>query len=40
MQLNDGEELIGIYGSKSESYTVFSNLGFIVWKPVFIWLNT
>ena len=35
MQLNDGEEIIGIFGNK-DSYIDFTNLGFIVWTPVFI----
>ncbi len=32
MQLNEGEEIIGIYGHK-DSENVFKNLGFIVWTP-------
>ena len=33
--LEEGEEIIGVYGnySESEDYSVISSLGFIVWKP-------
>jgi len=34
IQLEDGEEIIGLYGNK-DSRKWFINLGFIVWKPVF-----
>jgi hypothetical protein len=30
MQLNEGEEIIGIYGNEN-----FNNLGFIVWRPIY-----
>ena len=30
--LAEGEQIIGIYGSKTQN-TILSSLGFIVWKP-------
>ncbi len=30
--LNEGEEIIGVYGNK-DGHTNFLSLGFIVWKP-------
>ena len=35
INLEEGEEIIGVYGnySESEDYSVISSLGFIVWKP-------
>ena len=32
MQLEEGEEIIGVYGHKNSNF-VFHNLGFIVWTP-------
>ena len=36
MNLEGGEEIIGIYGHK-DSCNAFRNLGFIVWKPIYNW---
>ena len=34
MQLNEGEEIIGIYGH-NDTYKCFHNLGFIVWTAYY-----
>ena len=33
VDLNEGEELIGLYGCYNKDRTHISGLGFIVWKP-------
>ena len=38
MQLNEGEEIIGIYGRKDSNNRLL-NLGFIVWTPHYDWLK-
>ena len=32
--LNEGEEIIGIYGNKDGDNSGFASLGFILWKPI------
>ena len=31
--LEEGEEVIGVYGTKNQIYDHLDTLGFIVWKP-------
>ena len=35
VQLNEGEEIIGIFGGRCDYERCFNNLGFIVWTPVY-----
>ena len=38
VHLNEGEEIIGIYGNK-DTINFFYNLGFIVWTPHYDWIK-
>jgi hypothetical protein len=37
IQLDEGEEIIGVYGRIWHDWYGISKLGFIVWKPVYIY---